>query len=147
MSDFKFTPASIAMIAGGAITLVGYLLPWASVTGTVLGQNLGSAVAGSDFTIVILALGLVAGGLAFAYKPRQLKIAWVVVGIVAIVGLVIMLRYFGDINNASSQLRGLGGLAGISISLGLGFFASVIGLIVGLVGAYLGRKEALGAPA
>jgi hypothetical protein len=146
-SDFKLTAASIAMIAGGAITVVGYLLPWASMTGSVLGQSLGTTVAGSDFLIVIIGLALVVGGLAFAYRTQQFRIAWVAVGIVSIVGLVIMLRYFGDINNASSQLGSLGGLAGISINLGLGFFATVIGLIVALVGAALGRKETLVAPA
>src|SRR5688500_2546121 len=78
-SDFKFTPASIAMIAGGAITVVGYLLPWATMTGSVLGQSLGSTVAGSDFLIVVIGLALVVGGLAFAYRTQQFKIAWVAV--------------------------------------------------------------------
>ncbi|HEX2755263.1 MAG TPA: hypothetical protein VHM48_07360 [Candidatus Limnocylindrales bacterium] len=143
-ADFKFTRASIVMVAAGIITVVGYFLPWASVSGKVLGQNLGSSVAGSDFLVALLGIAMIAGGAVFAYHPPQFKIAWIAVGIIAIIALVVMLRYFGDYNNAKSALGGLGGLAGISVDLGLGFLIVVVGAIVAIVGAALGRGETLG---
>jgi hypothetical protein len=143
-ADFTFSRASIVMIAGGVITVVGWLLPWASISGTVLGQNLGSSVAGSDFLVLLLGVGMAVGGGAFAYHPPQFKIAWIAVGVMAIVALVLMLRYFGDYNNAKSSLGLLGGLAGISVDLGIGFIAATVGAIVALVGAALGRGETLG---
>jgi uncharacterized integral membrane protein len=141
-ADFTWSLASIVMIAGGLITIVGYFLPWATISGTVLGQSLGASVAGSDFLVVLLGLATAAGGAAFAYSKPRFNIAWMAVAVLGAAILLLMLKYFADYNNATSALGSLGGL--VSIGLGIGFFISVIGALVVLGGAYLGRMESLG---
>jgi hypothetical protein len=171
MSQFKFTTASIVMLVGGVVILVGWIMPWLTVSlgglGTLYEQFGGTgdpmanmpSLSGSNANLGMLvllgALAVGGAGAAFAFMKPRYHMAWMVAGGAAAIVLLILVVNYGDISkgidavNASVQLmESLGGsllgvdLSGVGAGIGLGFWLTGIGALIALAGAYLGYMEA-----
>jgi hypothetical protein len=166
VSQFKLTTASILMLVGGALILVGWVMPWVTVSANLdslglgglgsLGANTSYSASGSSVSLGIVALlcavAAAGAGAAFAYMKPRYHMAWMVAAGAGAVALLVMLVNWGDISNGaaavSSMSGGLGNLLGIDfseyikVSVGIGFWLTGVGALVALAGAYLGYMEA-----
>jgi len=119
--------AAMATIAGGALLAVGSFLPWFShdSLGSVGGFDGGDAY----FTLFAGIVLAVLGYMSYAGKGYPSWIGWVVAGLALV---LVVIDYF-DIADTADLLGG---------SVGIGVWVMFLGVIVALVGMFMGRKEA-----
>jgi hypothetical protein len=117
---------------GGAVTVVGGLLPWISIYG--FGVS-GAQIGGDANVVIAIGVGCVIGAIAFAIDHGRFVAAWIAVLILGIIGFGIMVLNLNNIYRVS-QL----GVNLLSI-VGIGFWAALAGPAVAAVGAWLARGE------
>lgn len=132
-------------LIGAVLTILGSLLPWASITGKFTkllpgGQIFYGIQGAGIFSLVLGGLGIVF--LAFAAKHRK-------AGIIGdlIIGVLVMLLWWGQYSMVSQTFAKFQNVSGAQASFAYGFWILLIGGIIMLVGGILmimEGKEALG---
>lgn len=117
--------AAIITIVGGALLAVGSLLPWFELQGTTV-----SALDWGDgwFT---LSAGLIIVALGSATIARRAAPSWLGWVVAALAAALIAINYRDITRDADT----------IGISIGIGIWIMVAGVIVALVGMFMGRTE------
>jgi len=118
--------AAIITVVGGALLAVGSLLPWFELQGSTI-----SAFDWGDgwFTLAAGLIIVALGAAIIARRPAPGWLGWVVA---ALAGTLIAINY-RDITEDADTL---------GISVGIGIWVMLTGVIVALVGMFMGRKEA-----
>jgi len=118
--------AAVAVIVGGLLLVVGSFLPWFTYAGeSVNGFDGGDAW----FTLFAGLILAVLGYMTYAGRSYPSWIGWVVA---ALAGVLVVIDYF-DIKDTADLFGG---------SVGMGVWIMFAGVIVALVGLFMGRKEA-----
>lgn len=135
---------AIIGILGGILVLVGCVLPWLSVSYTLLGVPLSISLSGFGIWQGLLALIFGILGLIMAVLRKKVtSILALVFGILALLMIVLAMMEIGAVT-AQYQLLGY---AGISIGMGFGIYIALIGAILLMAGGGIGMMEAGKAPA
>ena len=118
--------AAITVIVGGLLLVVGSFLPWFTLGGSSVNGFDGGDAWFTLFAGLILA---VLGYMTYADRSFPSWIGWVVA---ALAGILVVIDYF-DIKDTADLTGG---------SVGIGIWIMCAGVIVALVGMFMGRNEA-----
>jgi hypothetical protein len=115
------TNSAIALMAGGALLAIGSFLAW----GTFLGISVTGMDGGDGWFTLIAGVAVAAlGYLTFTGKSYPSWLAWVAVAVSAAVALINFFDIAGD------EL----------ISVGIGMYAMLVGVVIAAVGLVMGRR-------
>jgi hypothetical protein len=130
------SPASLLLLLGGALLIVGLPLQWSTVAttdGAISATLRGIDYAGYDIaTTVVLGALLIAAALGVAIGQRWATVLGVVAAVMA--GLWATLVYFAAANPID------GSSPGVTISVGAGVYVTAAGALLALIGAFLGIR-------
>lgn len=116
--------SGIAMMAGGALLAIGSFLEWGSVFGIgVTGMDGGDGW----FTLIAGAVVVALGYMTFSGKTYPSWLAWVAIAVGAAVALINFFDILGE----------------DLVSLGIGMYAMLAGVVIAVVGLVMGRKSAI----
>jgi len=131
MPEIRALPGSAKVaLAGGALTAVGSVLPWANA--------LGNTVSGLDGDgVITLFLGVIVAVVALVVNWNRLAKG----GSAAIGGISVVIAF-----NAYSNLTNASGFGASLVSPGYGLYLTILGGLVVVVGALLGYTSFDGEP-
>ena len=149
--------SSLVSMAGSALAIIGFLLPWVScankpLTGLELAQQTGPAgeSLGWVYVVPFLAVGCV--GVALTMIPlaawRRVPV-WVgavaaaLLGLLALGAMVPLVIIYRGLTTAGDEIGATFGIGGALLKLEDGFWLSAVGLLVVLMGAGLGVLTAV----
>ncbi len=133
----RLSPASLLLLVGGVVLLVGLPLQWTSVhfpDGTT------STLTGTDYasydvvTTVVLGVLLIAAAMGLAAARRWGQLLGIIVAVFACLwGALVVVA-------AANPSADGNALSGVNVSIGLGAYAVAVGAGLALVGGILGLR-------
>ncbi len=124
-------------LLGSILAVVGIFLPWASILGfSILGIQVG----------IFAYLALLFGILALIGSILSGKKGAIILLVFGIIGLVWMLLFLGIF---TSMLAAYGGSKAVSMGLsvlGIGYWLTLVGFIIAMIGGIMDLKELKSAP-
>jgi hypothetical protein len=131
----RVSPASVLLLVGGVLVLVGLPLQWSTVAttdGSISLSLRGTDYAGYDIvTTIVLGLLLVAAAFAIAGGVRWGRVLAVVAAVLT--SFWAALVYLA----AASPASGGSTITGVDVSVGAGAYVLAAGALLGLIGAVL----------
>jgi hypothetical protein len=116
--------SGVALMAGGALLAVGSFLEWGSVFGVgVTGMDGGDGW----FTLIAGAVVVALGFMTFSGRAYPSWLAWVAIAVGAAVALI---NFFDILGNDV-------------VSLGIGMYAMLAGVVIAIIGLVIGRESAV----
>lgn len=158
----KLSRGNMVALAGVAALLVGFFLPWVSVSVVSMSVNVspmnitqyGTLVSGWAYLLYLIPVGAVASAVMIflsskdASKAKTAALVYIVAALVA--GGILAFTFFqmqGQMSQAKQSMEGLGKLSNLygnlasSISYGIGFWVSITGVVLLLVGGVMAMGE------
>lgn len=131
----RVSPASVLLLVGGIVFLVGLPLQWSKVTtsdGAISVSLRGIDYASYDIvTTVVLGLALIGAAFGVAAATRWGVIVGVIAALLACMwGALVVVAAANPSADGSS-------LSGVNVSIGLGAYAVAAGAVLALIGAVL----------
>lgn len=120
---WRWDASSILILAGAAVVAIGAFLPWADIGGLITTNGMDGD---GKITIVLAAGAAVLGVFGILKASKGMLIGSLVVAALTILVAII------DMADVSSRGEGI-----IEVSIGIGLYLTLIGGIVGVVGAVL----------
>jgi len=132
----RITSGCILAIVGGLLTVIGLFLPWFSVTAeTIVGGSMSfPGILFGIWGILVLIFGILMIVLAAVKKP-------LIAGIFGILGLVFALIPILIIEGMLAPLAGLAGMTGVTWGPTFGWFLTLIGAVLAMIGGFVGHKQ------
>ena len=127
-------------LVGGIIALVGFFLPWVSLSSeTVSGSYMGIQTGAFGLIALISAILVIVFSVINKSSMPILTIVF------AIIGLLLVLLLFGQLEQLRQLFETLNGLtdpsAEVTMNYGIGIWITIVGFIIGLVGGIMSMKE------
>jgi len=130
---WQWTPASGMLLAGAAVTVLGSVLPWATVEAGFESEQV-NGTDGDGVLTIILAIAALAFGIPGLLKRSKGLLITALVATILIV--VIALADIGDVSSVAEEVG-----FGVEATVGVGLWLVLVGGIVAMIGAIMAVRN------